>query len=159
MMAKYSLTTGVRAVALVEAGKAALVLLAGFGLFALIHHDVQAIAEQWVGRLHLNPARKYPSIFIQAAGKITDARLVMMATLAMCYSLVRSIEAYGLWRERRWAEWFGMLSGAIYVPLEIYELARGASWIKVAALIINLAVVGYLALVLYRSDGRLQRGS
>ena len=69
-------------VALVEAAKGLLVLLAGFGLLALIHRDVQAVAERLVWHSHLNPAGKYPRIFLDAAQKMTDARLWLFASFA-----------------------------------------------------------------------------
>jgi hypothetical protein len=52
-----------RTIALVEALKGALVLLVGLGLFSLIHHDAQQIAEQLVAHSHLNPGSRYPRIF------------------------------------------------------------------------------------------------
>jgi uncharacterized membrane protein (DUF2068 family) len=135
-------------VALVEAAKGLLVLLAGFGLLALIHRDVQAVAERLVWHSHLNPAGKYPRIFLDAAQKMTDARLWLFASFAAIYSLVRSVEAYGLWYERRWAEWFALASGAIYVPVEVYELFHRFTWLKVGVLATNLGIVAYMAYAL-----------
>ncbi len=53
-------SSGIRIVAAFEAAKGVLVLLVGFGLLALVHHDAQAMAEQLVERFHLNPASRYP---------------------------------------------------------------------------------------------------
>ena len=124
------LASTVRAVALLEAAKGALVLLAGFGALSLIHQDAQRLAEQLVGHLHLNPASRYPRIFVDTAAHLTDARLSLFATLAATYALVRGVEGYGLWRHRRWAEWFAAVSGGIYIPFELYELFKGAAWLS-----------------------------
>jgi uncharacterized membrane protein (DUF2068 family) len=148
-MLKEPWLKGVRGIALIEAAKGAVVLLAGFGLLALIHEDVQTLAEMLVGRLHLDAARKYPRIFIDVASHMTDARLWLLAGLAMVYACARGVEAYGLWRERRWAEWFALVTGSVYVPLEIYAIWRHATWVKVLALVVNSVVVGYMAHVLY----------
>jgi uncharacterized membrane protein (DUF2068 family) len=142
---------GVRVVALVEAAKAALVLLAGFGILSFLHRDVHAIAAQLIERLHLDPANKYPRIFIDAAERVTDARLWLLAWLAMTYAMLRAVEAYGLWRDRIWAEWIALVTGAIYLPVEIYELTRGITFVKVFAIVVNLVVVGYMAYVVRRS--------
>jgi uncharacterized membrane protein (DUF2068 family) len=150
MAAVSSLTRGVRAVALVEFAKSAVVLLAGCGLLALLHHNVQALAEELVGRLHLNPAKGYPRIFIDAAAGVTDARLWLLAAGAFAYAACRAVEAMGLWRERAWAEWFGAVTGAIYVPFEVYELTQSVTWVKLGALIVNIAVVTYLGYALRR---------
>ena len=53
---------------------------------------------------------------------MTDARLWLLAAAATAYALVRGVEAYGLWFERRWAEWFALVSAGLYVPVEIFEL-------------------------------------
>jgi uncharacterized membrane protein (DUF2068 family) len=97
------LSRGIRLVALFEGAKGALILLAGFGLLALVHRDLQDVADELVRRFHLNPARHYPRIFIEAAGKTTDTRLWLLAGAALLYAVFRFVEAYGLWRERRWA--------------------------------------------------------
>ena len=54
--------------------------------------------------------------------RVDNAHLRFLAVGAFSYALVRFIESFGLWRGRRWAEWFGVLSGCIYLPLEIYKL-------------------------------------
>ena len=140
----------IRAVALLEAAKGSLVLLAGIGALTFIHHDAQRFAEQLVGHLHLNPASGYPRVFVDFAEKLTDTRLATLAALAAGYALVRFIEAYGLWRGRRWAEWFAAVSGGIYIPFEIYELTHGIVWLSLGALLVNVIIVGLMINALFR---------
>jgi uncharacterized membrane protein (DUF2068 family) len=139
-----------RVVAFFEAAKGLLVLLVGFGLLAFIHKDLHSAAEQLVRHFHLNPARHYPRIFIDAAQNLTDRHLWAMAFSALFYSVVRVVEAYGLWHERQWAEWFGLLTGAMYIPIEVFEIFRGVTWPRVTVFVINAGIVGCLAYVLYR---------
>src|SRR5258706_297623 len=120
-------TPGLRAVAVYEAAKGALVFIAGFGLLSLMQHDMQHFAEQLIAHLHLNPAKGYPRIFIDAATNVTNTRLWLLAGFALVYALVRWVEAIGLWLGKRWAEWFAVASGAIYVPAEVYGLVRGVT--------------------------------
>ncbi len=136
-----------RAVAVFEAAKGLLVLIAGFGLLSLVHRDAQHAAETIVRHLHLNPARHYPRVFIEAAGRMSSSRLWMLAGGAFAYSLVRFVEAYGLWRLRPWAEWFAIVSGGLYLPAEAYELLRRPTGVRAAILLGNLAVVAYLLYV------------
>lgn len=138
---------GVRTVAVFEAAKGVLVLVAGFSLLSLVHHDVQHTAETIVRHLHLNPARHYPRVFIEAAGRVTSSRLWLLAGGAFAYSLVRFVEAYGLWHLRPWAEWFAIISGGLYLPVEIYELFRRPTRVKAVILLGNLLVVAYLLYV------------
>jgi uncharacterized membrane protein (DUF2068 family) len=120
---------------------------------ALIHRDVQAVAEEIVRHLHLNPARHLPHIFLDAAATATDARLWALALTAMLYASVRFIEAYGLWRQRVWAEWFGILTGGIYLPIELYELTVSVTLVKVTVFMVNLFIVAWLSLVRWKARG------
>jgi uncharacterized membrane protein (DUF2068 family) len=143
-MVTKPLLTGVRAIAVFEAAKGALVLLVGLGLLSLIHRDVEAVAEHLVRQSHLNPASHYPQIFVEAAGRVTDTHLWMLAGAAFLYSVVRGVEAYGLWLERRWAEWFALIAGGFFIPVEIYELIHHVSLIKILVLATNTAIVVYM---------------
>lgn len=155
MSATRSVTGGLRAVALFEGAKGILVLLAGFGLLSYIHKDLHHAALRLVEHLHLNPARHYPRIFIDLMERVTDSQLWILAASALAYSGVRFIEATGLWLEKKWAEWFGVLTGGIYIPVEIYEVAIGASWPKVTLLAVNIGVVSYLLYALGRQGRKL----
>src|SRR5262245_34826695 len=145
------LSAGLRAVAAFEALKGTLALLAAGGLFYIIPRDARDIIIEIVGRLHLNAGKHYPNVFVRIIEDTSNAQLWAIACLVLVYAAVRFTEAYGLWRSRRWAEWLAAASGAIYVPFELYELARGLSWIKLGALAINLAIVAFMIYALRRS--------
>ena len=140
-----------RAVAIFEAFKGAIVLVVGFGLLSFLSRDAEAFAERLVHRLHLDPANHYPQVFIKAMSDLTDTHLWLIASFAALYATVRFVEAYGLWHERRWAEWLAALGGAIYVPVELYELAHRVTALRVGALLVNLAVVAYMVWLLTES--------
>lgn len=139
-----------RAVALLEATKGAIVIGAGFGLLSLLHHDVQHLAIALVTRLHIDPDGHDAGLFLNAAAQLNDARLWGLAVLAFAYSALRFAEAYGLWRAHRWGVWLGAAGGAIYIPVELYELWHKPALPKIATLALNVAVVAYLAWNLFR---------
>ena len=144
--------SGLKVIALFEALKGILVLLTGVAAFSLVHQNIQVVAEQMVGHLHLNPAKHIPKIFIAAASNLNDGRLRSLALLALLYSSMRFVEGFGLWFAKRWSEWFALLSGGIYLPIELYELAKGFTWLKICFSAINLSVVLYMAFMLKRSQ-------
>jgi uncharacterized membrane protein (DUF2068 family) len=146
-------TKGLHIVALFEGAKGVLVLLAGFGLLAIIHKDIHDIAARLIANFHFNPASHYPRIFLDLLERLDDHKLWAMAWAALLYSSMRLAEAIGLWLRKKWAEWFGVLSGGIYLPVEIYELSLGTTWPKVTVFVINLSVVLYLLFVLIRNGG------
>lgn len=143
-----------RAVATVEFVKGLAVLLAGFGVLSLVHRDAWDVAESFLEWLHVSPDAHYAQVFLNLADQITDSKLWFVAVGALAYSCLRFAEAYGLWMERAWAEWLALVSGAIYLPFEIYEIARRPDIVRIAIFLINVAVVLYMAYL--RWDARVR---
>ncbi len=137
-------TAGLRTVAVFEAVKGLLVVLVEVGLLSLLHKDVSAVAERFVRHLHMNPEHRFSHVILEAANRMTDAKLWALAGGAAAYSTVRFVEAYGLWNRRVWAEWFALLSGCLYLPWEIYEIADRPTPIRFGVLAGNLVIVLYM---------------
>jgi uncharacterized membrane protein (DUF2068 family) len=137
-----------RAVASFEFSKGILVLLIGLSALLLVHKDAWVIAESLLALLHINTDRHSAQLFLDFADNLTDARLWAAAQLAFTYSLLRFAEAYGLWRQRIWAEWLAFVSGALFVPLEIRELMRGITLVRSVMFVANLGIVLYMFFLL-----------
>ena len=135
---------GLRTIAVAESMKGVLALIVGLGLTRLAIGDQAAIVEQIVEQFHLNPANWIPRFFEKAA-QSSDAKLYLLAAGAALYAAVRFAEGWGLWFERRWAEWLTAIGAALYVPIEVYELTiTGHVAIKVCLLVLNVSIVVYL---------------
>ena len=137
-----------RAVASLEFSKGVFVVLMGICALALVHKDTWLIAERLLSLLHISTDRRPAQIFLDFADTITDARLWDAAGIAFTYAALRFTEAYGLWKERTWAEWVAFLSGTLLLPLEIRELFRGITFWRCALLIGNLAIISYMLYVI-----------
>jgi uncharacterized membrane protein (DUF2068 family) len=73
---------------------------------------------------------------------VTTFRLIGAAAAA--YALLEGAEAYGLWRQRRWAEYLTFIATTLFVPYEIYELNGKITFFRVAAFAVNVAILVYL---------------
>jgi uncharacterized membrane protein (DUF2068 family) len=135
---------GLCSVAVFEAMKGVLVIAAACGLLTLLHKDTADEAARLAERLHLSPEGHVSQVLLRAASNVTDAKLWAAAAAAVMYSVVRFIEAYGLWNGRIWAEWFALLSGAMYLPWEMYEVMAHFSPTHSILLACNLAIVLYM---------------
>jgi uncharacterized membrane protein (DUF2068 family) len=144
----YKMIRVLKVVAIFEALKGLLGLLAGVAIFSLIHQNIQVSTGQLVRNLHINSSNNLSKIIIEAAAYLTDRHIRFLALFAFLYALMRFVEAYGLWFARRWAEWFALISGCVYLPFELFELAKGFTWVKITLVVINLLVVLYMAVVL-----------
>jgi uncharacterized membrane protein (DUF2068 family) len=75
---------------------------------------------------------------------VTTLRLIGVAATA--YALLEGAEAYGLWFQRRWAEYLTFVATTLFVPYELYELGGKITVIRVGAFAVNLAILLYLLL-------------
>jgi uncharacterized membrane protein (DUF2068 family) len=132
---------GLRAVALIELTKGVLALVAAGLIAGVLRSDLQSLAELLVRHFHLNPARHHPQVFVETLRNFADAHRIVLSIGAIGYAAVRFVEAYGLWRARRWAWGFGILSATLYIPLELVELSKDVSWAGVTVLGVNACVV------------------
>lgn len=133
--------TAVRTVAWIEAIKGVMALLLASGALALLHRDLHALALYVIGHAHLNPAAKYPGIFLELADHFGDSRIRMLAAGAAGYAVLHLVEAYGLFKERTWAEILAAGGASLYVPFELIELSRYPSLTVLCVLAVNIAIV------------------
>jgi uncharacterized membrane protein (DUF2068 family) len=78
--------------------------------------------------------------------QVNPHSLIVLAAIAAAYALVSACEAIGLWRERRWAEYLTALSTAGFLPIELHELIKRVTVVRVATMVVNLTILGYLVL-------------
>jgi uncharacterized membrane protein (DUF2068 family) len=134
----------VRVIAAWEAIKGVLVLLAAGLATYFLRPDQERSIDEIVGHFHLNPAGHTSHIFQRALEHLQNTRVVLLATGALLYALLRFVEAYGLWAEKRWGWILGIASAALYLPLEIREMINRFSWTGVALFAVNLGIVAVL---------------
>jgi uncharacterized membrane protein (DUF2068 family) len=75
---------------------------------------------------------------------VRPSSLLALAAFAAVYALVSTFEAVGLWRERRWAEYLTALATAGFLPIEVHELVDRVTFVRVGAMVVNLAILAYL---------------
>jgi len=77
-------------------------------------------------------------------------KFIAIGVAACVYATVFLVEGWGLWREKRWAEYLTVIVTASLIPLEAWEISRHFTWLKVFALVVNVAIVLYLIVLLRR---------
>jgi uncharacterized membrane protein (DUF2068 family) len=142
-----------RAVATLEVTKGMIVLLAACGVLLLMRReDPWDIADGLLRLLHISPDHHFAQVFLDWADSLTTAKIWTVAAAALSYSVLRFLEAYGLWYARAWAEWIALISGAMYLPFEVYKLIHRQSLFHISVFLINVAIVLYMIYALKTGD-------
>ncbi len=134
---------GLRAVATFEAAKGTAVVVLGIFLL-VVHSHAEDMIASLLFHLHIDPDRSVSHALLNAAEKLTDAKLITIAAAALSYATVRFLEAWGLWNRRVWAEWFALLSGTLYLPWECLKLVERVDIERIGVLVINIAIILYM---------------
>src|ERR1700733_8446057 len=134
----------IRLIALFKLLKSALLIAVGMSALHLLHRDVASIVEHWGKMLGLDPGNRYVDRALEKAGTLPPDQIKHFGVGSFIYAGLFLTEGIGLWLVKRWAEWFSVIITSSLLPLEVYELYRHPSPIKILVLILNIAVVGYL---------------
>jgi uncharacterized membrane protein (DUF2068 family) len=140
-----------RTLALIAAFKflkvAALVAIA-VALLHLRDPDTFARVTGWLGGLPIVTGHRFVSRAFDDLLGLTPHTFGLFAAVALTYATLYSIEGYGLWRGRRWAEYLTVVSTSLFIPLELWECFRHFTPMKLAGLAVNVAIVAYLVYLL-----------
>jgi len=117
----------------------------GLGALQLLQPGVAARAQQWVTALATNSDRRIVQHLIALVGNLSPGRLEALGLGAFLYAGLFATEGVGLWLGKRWAEYLTVIATMTFVPVAVFELTRRVSPPRVAALLLNLVVVAYLA--------------
>ena len=133
---------GLHVIALVEAAKGSLALLAASGMELIGPAPLQRWLHELIARFQLDPTHGAMAWLAQA---INPDSVHLAAAVAALYGVVHLVEGWGLWRAKAWASWLGCLSAAAYLPFDVYAFARHRHWLEGVVVIVNLLVVWVLA--------------
>jgi uncharacterized membrane protein (DUF2068 family) len=141
---------GLRLIAVFKLVKAFALIAVGVGALKLLHKDVAGMVEHWINMFQVDPRNHFIDLLLDKLAILDDRRLKELSVGTFVYAAIFFVEGTGLALQKRWAEYFTIISTSSLLPIEIYELARRVSIGKSLALIANVAVVAYLILELRR---------
>lgn len=132
---------GLHAIAVVEAAKGLLALLAASGLELLGPAPLRRWVDLLIARFQLDPDH---GAMAWLAHAINPDSVHLAAAVACLYGLLHLAEGWGLWRAKAWASWLGCIAAALYLPFDVYALFRHPGWLSSAVVAINLLIVWVL---------------
>src|ERR1700691_3777656 len=133
-----------RLIAVFKFFKAGLLIALGVGLFKLLHKDIGDVLEHWSEALHLDTGSHFVNMALMRAGHLSPQQVRKLGLASFLYAGLFLAEGTGLWLRKRWGEWLTVIITSSLVPVEIYEIYRRPSYVKVVVLALNVAIVVYL---------------
>jgi uncharacterized membrane protein (DUF2068 family) len=121
-----------------------LLVALGIGIFQDVQSDPTKGAEHIISTLKLDPDNRYIHAAIEKLSGIGPKQLRAIGVGTFLYALMYLVEGGGLLLGKHWAEYFTVAATGLFIPLEVYEVARRITPVRLAVLAINVAIVAYL---------------
>ncbi len=131
--------------------KGLVLFAAGIGALKLMHKNVAAEVESWIELLRVDPQNHYTYRVLEKLSNLDARRLKELSVGTFFYSALFLTEGIGLALRKRWAEYLTIVSTSLFIPLEVYELARRATLTKGILLLVNAGIIVYLVMELRRN--------
>ena len=132
--------------------KGALLLALAFGALSFLHKDVTAHVELWLDQLRIDPDNQFVGTLLSKLQLVHTKQLKEISALGAGYAALFLTEGTGLLFRKRWAEWLTIVATSSLMPIELYELIKQFTAIRLFALLINAAVVLYLIYLLQQKE-------
>jgi uncharacterized membrane protein (DUF2068 family) len=142
-----------RFLALERLGKGLLLVALAYGVWRFdgsraalqqVFADYLPALKPLASKLSIDLQETGPVRLIEQAFNAKHSTLLLVAGGVLLYGILQLTEAVGLWLMKRWGEYVAAVATTIFIPLEVYELVEKVTWLRVAALVVNLFAIAYL---------------
>jgi uncharacterized membrane protein (DUF2068 family) len=140
------------AIAVFKFVKGAVLLALAFGALTLLHKDVATEVGRWLDQLRVDPDNEFVGTVLSKLELVHSKELKELSALGAGYAALFLTEGTGLLFRKRWAEWLTIIATSSLMPLEVFELFKQFTAVRLFALLINAAVVVYLIYVVRQKE-------
>lgn len=131
-------------IAAFKLAQALLFVAIGVGALRLLHKDVGDLLAMLAEHLRFNPESRLVNFILEKGPLVTDRLLRRIGAVVFIYAGLDLVEGVGLYFEKVWAEYFTLAITASFLPLEIFEVHRRITLVRVGLLVVNALVFVYL---------------
>jgi uncharacterized membrane protein (DUF2068 family) len=124
--------------------KALLLIAVAIGAIKFLHKDLAGTVMHWTEVLRVDPENRLVHGMLVKIFRVTPKQLKELSLGTFLYAGLFATEGVGLLLRKRWAEYFTIITTSLFIPLEIFELARHFTVTKLVVTLINVLIVWYL---------------
>jgi uncharacterized membrane protein (DUF2068 family) len=136
----------IRLIAFDKVFKSACLVVVGIYILHMIHIDrnLHDTLLYFVNVLGLDENNRLIQTALQKTIGVDERTLHKLYVGTVIYAALYLIEGFGLYFDRGWAEWMTVITTAGFLPVEIMEIGRHVTILRVVVFISNVLMVIYL---------------
>ena len=139
-----------RVIAIERCVRGLLLLAAGIYLLFHLNTDFGRVAERIIRSIDVDPRQHFLHRIVTRLHNLRARELRIAGIAALGYGGLELVEGVGLWLDQLWAEYLTVIATTLLIPFELYELAQHPTVWKASGILVNVAIVAYLARALRR---------
>jgi len=137
--------TSLRVIGIYKLCEAFLLGSVGLAALHLIRPTVAVKVREWVGDVPFESQQDLARRTASWLLGLPPGHAKTLAVATLLYALLFAVEGIGLLFKKRWAEWLTVVATASFIPIEVWEVSHRPASVKGLVLVVNLAVVWFLA--------------
>ena len=122
-----------------------LALILSAGVLSLVNREIQTLIDQLATVLNLDTDNRFIMLLMDFLTNTRVSTLIGVSVVGFFYAGLDLVEAYGLAKRYRWAEYLTVMATGMFIPFEIYEVIKQLTPLRLGALVINVLIVIFLA--------------
>jgi uncharacterized membrane protein (DUF2068 family) len=138
-------TTSLRVIGVFKLAQASLLAAVALAALHLIRPTVAAKVREWMEDLPFDAQQDLARRTVGWLLGLPSGHAKTLAGGTLLYAILFAVEGTGLLWKKRWAEWLTVVATASFVPIEVWEVAHRPGTVKVLIIVVNVAVVWFLA--------------
>jgi uncharacterized membrane protein (DUF2068 family) len=134
-------------IAIDKLGKATGLVVVSFLLQRLLSPEQHERFVAWIDMVRLEPKSWFMRYCLEQLGRVAGIQpgtLKWLHVAALIYAGLYLVEGVGLIFDKKWAEWMVVITTAMFLPLEVYEIIKEITWPRCLLFAANLGMALYL---------------
>lgn len=140
-----------RLLAIYYLAQGVLLIAVGVAGLLLVDQDQLLIIKQWLSVIRLDPENRFIHWLLTKFLPVTNQMLEAFSIGSFVYGGLALVQGDGLFFSKPWASYLTVLVVGSFIPWELYSLRYDVTPLKLLTLGINLVIVGYLLMSIWRT--------
>jgi uncharacterized membrane protein (DUF2068 family) len=138
----------VRLIAIAKFLKAGALLVIGYLILHMLHvgGNLHDSLHEFVNAVRLDPNNVFIHGLLEKATGIRETTLHRIGVGTLIYGGLYLVEGFGLFLDLAWAEWMTVITTLGFVPVEIAEVIKHPTILRIVILVLNVLIVIYIAM-------------
>lgn len=130
-----------------------LLIAVGVAGLILVDQNQLLVIKEWLRVIRLDPDNRFIHWLVTKILPVTNEMLETFSIGSFVYGGLAFVQGGGLWFSKPWASYLSVVVVGSFIPWQLYSMLDEVTALKLISLSINIVIVGYLLVSVWRARG------